>query len=204
MTAKLCSINGCERTQLCRGWCSRHYRRWRKHGDPTAGETWRGAPMEFLRAAVSAETDDCILWPYMTAPGGYPKVMHEGKSRTATQLVLQLSGKPRPSRKHFALHAPVICHTPQCINKRHLRWGTEKENTQDRNLDGTGMRGEDSPCAKLTESDVVQILLSPEKHTVLADKYGVTHYAISNVKRRKTWRHVNAKAYYLERLRHGT
>jgi len=29
-----CSVKHCSREVLCRGWCERHYRRWRRHGDP--------------------------------------------------------------------------------------------------------------------------------------------------------------------------
>lgn len=29
-----CSIEGCESTALSRGWCSKHYYRWRRNGDP--------------------------------------------------------------------------------------------------------------------------------------------------------------------------
>lgn len=29
-----CSVAGCAKTARCRGWCSAHYERWRKHGDP--------------------------------------------------------------------------------------------------------------------------------------------------------------------------
>lgn len=29
-----CAIDGCEKPKITRGWCSKHYYRWRKHGDP--------------------------------------------------------------------------------------------------------------------------------------------------------------------------
>lgn len=33
----VCSVEGCERTVHSRGWCQKHYLKWRKYGDPTAG-----------------------------------------------------------------------------------------------------------------------------------------------------------------------
>ena len=29
-----CTVDGCSRPLLARGWCSTHYSRWRTHGDP--------------------------------------------------------------------------------------------------------------------------------------------------------------------------
>lgn len=29
-----CSVDGCESRAFCRGWCSKHYTRWQRHGDP--------------------------------------------------------------------------------------------------------------------------------------------------------------------------
>jgi hypothetical protein len=35
MGERICSIDGCNRTVKGHGWCSRHYQRWKVHGDPT-------------------------------------------------------------------------------------------------------------------------------------------------------------------------
>ena len=32
MSERICSIEGCERKVLCRGWCNSHYAKWRAHG----------------------------------------------------------------------------------------------------------------------------------------------------------------------------
>lgn len=32
----LCSVEECPKTVLARGWCTKHYQRWVKHGDPLA------------------------------------------------------------------------------------------------------------------------------------------------------------------------
>lgn len=34
MTSKACQVEGCLNTYLCKGYCSMHYQRWVKHGDP--------------------------------------------------------------------------------------------------------------------------------------------------------------------------
>ena len=33
-TALICQVEDCEEPVECRGWCNRHYIRWRNHGDP--------------------------------------------------------------------------------------------------------------------------------------------------------------------------
>ncbi len=39
-----CEIEGCERTHLARGWCQRHYERWKRSGDPLVGKDLEDGP----------------------------------------------------------------------------------------------------------------------------------------------------------------
>ena len=43
------SIEGCERPRHARGWCSHHWRRWHRHGDPLASRCPREHPKENVR-----------------------------------------------------------------------------------------------------------------------------------------------------------
>ena len=35
MPETTCAVDGCDRKSHARGWCGRHYRSWKKYGDPT-------------------------------------------------------------------------------------------------------------------------------------------------------------------------
>src|SRR5215204_588492 len=59
MADRTCVIKGCGGPQEARGWCKKHYQRWRKHGDPLRqpylhGHTkWRGPVTPEYRAWVN-------------------------------------------------------------------------------------------------------------------------------------------------------
>jgi hypothetical protein len=35
MNTRTCTLDGCDKPHFGHGWCSMHYTRWRRHGDPT-------------------------------------------------------------------------------------------------------------------------------------------------------------------------
>ena len=181
MTRK-CSINGCGKVHFGRGWCKAHYSRWRNHGDPLAGKAFEGAPLAFLLTAIKRETDDCIPWPF-GAGDGYGVLQFDGRKQMATRVVLTLTEGPPPSGKHVAAHAPLICHNPSCINKRHLRWALPHENTADQLLDRTR-------TGKLTDADVRNIRSSRQTQRALAQRYGIDQALVSRIRNGLLWGHV--------------
>ena len=67
----ICSVDICDKLARGRGWCDMHYQRWRKHGDPVAGATHKGALLAFMEnTALTYTRNDCLIWPFsMSATG---------------------------------------------------------------------------------------------------------------------------------------
>jgi len=71
-----------------------------------------------------------------------------------------------------------------------LRWGTAKDNYNDRVRHGTAASGSGNSRAVLHEDDVVAIRSSSEPLLVLAQRYGVKVPHIVNIRCRNAWNHV--------------
>ena len=68
-----------------------------------------------------------------------------------------------------------------------LRWDTPAANQADRLRHGTHIRGERHKLSKLTEAEVLAIRVDSRPHRKVATDYGVSHAAVSLIKRRKNW-----------------
>lgn len=75
----------------------------------------------------------CQLWLGSVDKSGYAQLRVDTRLRYAAHLVLELSGRARPTPKHNSCHR---CDTPSCISATHLFWGTAKDNSQDAKLKG--------------------------------------------------------------------
>ncbi len=71
-----------------------------------------------------------------------------------------------------------------------LYWGDYLQNEEDKRRHDRQLLGERHHQAKLTESDVEEIRSSSDTGISLAKRFKVSMQVISNVRRRKTWRHV--------------
>lgn len=186
-TQDLCSIPGCGKAFLAKGFCNAHYKRWQRHGDPLGGRTPDGEPLAFLEAAVlPSEGDGCLIWPYSKCGKGYARIWREGKMRCVSRIVCWAERGPPPTPEHEAAHLCGKGHLA-CCNPKHLVWKTRSENQADRLIHGTHSRGERSGCSKLTEAEVTEIRASTTPTAKLATKYRVSQQQILDIKARKSW-----------------
>lgn len=135
---------------------------------------------------------DSECWPFMgRRQNGYGLVDYGNRPILAHRLVYQLKNNVELTPDQVVCHA---CDNPPCCNPKHLWVGTSADNSRDMWRKGRGrtggVRGESHGCAKLSESDVLEIRASSTSRADLAKRYGVTETQISNVISRKMWRHV--------------
>lgn len=187
---KVCSVNNCNEPARARGWCNRHYLRWKNYGHPEAKPRTAsdGEPMAWLLAHVNHIGEECLRWPFGTSKG-YAIVVVEGRTQTAARIMCQLRFGTPPSERHEAAHSCGQGHNA-CINPQHVRWATPEENQADRLMHGTSNRGTANGSNILTIDQVVEIyrrLCAGEHHKDIAMDFGVTGDAVRNIKRGRTW-----------------
>ena len=184
----VCAIHDCDKPSDRRGYCTSHYWRLWKHGDPLGGKKrFVGEAKNFLEAAFEHKGDDCVHWPFHKTKMGYPTVYYDGRTQLAHRLVCaQIHGAPSAPN----LQAAHNCGVRLCVNPRHLRWATAKENQADRISHGTLVRGERNTVSKLREKDVKKIrrlVANGETKASVAIKFGVRPSTIGAVVSGKTW-----------------
>jgi hypothetical protein len=192
--SRVCSVDGCgSEKKITRGFCSAHYQRVCRHGDPLAGGTPKGSPHTFLEMAKEYFGDECLMWPY--GPYGdddrRPRMRIFGNIAFVSRIICEHANGAPPSERMEAAHS---CGRGRdgCVTRKHLRWATPLENHRDMALHGTLRRGEMQPHAKLCDADVIEIRnLWPRcRQSVLAKKFVVDQSTISLIVNRKLWTHV--------------
>lgn len=145
-----------------------------------------------IRKEIKYEINDngChICTSHSTDGDGYPKITRNNKqSKISRYIYEQRYGTIPPNM--------CVCHrcdNRACINPEHLFLGTNVENTADKVSKGRQIKlsGEKSPNAKLTETQVLEIINSKGCcQAKLATKYGVSFQLISAIILGKKWKHI--------------
>ena len=196
---KTCSVENCTNKVTVKGWCNKHYQRYKTHGDP-----------EFIKIREKNMSDEellkwirskpqlkrnpetrCKEWQRQKDKDGYGMIRYKGKMTKTHRLVWYLVKGNWP--KGMLLHS---CDHPSCINLKHLREGSAQDNVDDMFSKGREMKakGERVGSAKLTEKQVIAIrkLYKTGRYSQkeLALIYKVMRQNISSICTRRIWKHV--------------
>ncbi|WP_299813508.1 hypothetical protein [Tardiphaga sp.] len=145
--------------------------------------------MKFLLDNISFDGDECLIWPFARGgTRGDGLATFRGKQTSANYVMCILAHGEPPTPKHESAHSCGRGHDA-CVNPKHLRWATRKENLADRLIHGTHNRGEQGSAAKLCIAEVREIrkLRGALGQKEIAARFGVTKAAIHSIQVRKNW-----------------
>jgi len=157
-----------------------------------------GAQRLWLNVDRSGGPDDCHQWTASCSTDGYGAIAVNGKARSAHRLAWELMNGPIP----VGLYVCHACDNKLCVNVRHLFLGTNADNMADMvakgrsasgNRNGTRVhpeclrRGAERSNTRLTVAQILEIRASTDSCRVTAERYGIGHSYVSQIKRRRRW-----------------
>ena len=132
----------------------------------------------------------CWLWTAYVSTAGYGTIQIDARNHIlAHRASWEIHRGAIPDGMRVCHKCDVRC----CVNPSHLFLGTQSDNIRDAVQKGrfTGPRGERQWLAKLAIETVREIKLSKEAGRALAKRIGVSFSTISDIRRGRTWKHVN-------------
>ena len=200
-----CKADDCENlvgSEGGHGYCSKHYQRFVKYGDPNKTLT---APLkgdtlkEKLLNNRIIDENGCWNW---TGGRISPKnskfrygciAVGNGKTQLVHRLAYKFWVGEIPT-DYFVCHK---CDNPACFNPDHLFVGTNTDNVRDKiqkKRAYTGdHKGELNATALLTDSQVIEIkklLRSGMSQKEIGERFGVSHKYISAINTESRWKHI--------------
>lgn len=126
---KTCTIEGCSRKHIARGWCHTHWSRWKSHGDPLSpGKYARYADPE---EAFEVRTEPilwsgCLIWTGATDGNGYGQIRANGRTTSAHRYAWERAHGPTPGDLYVdhRYHCDL-----RCCEVTHLRLATPQQNS---------------------------------------------------------------------------
>jgi hypothetical protein len=179
---KICIVNGCNNEVKARGYCNKHYQHVKSYGTPELIGHKR--PINF-----EIDENECFNCTSHHKVGGYPKISWDNKKMYLSRFIYTEMFGDIPE----GLVIRHKCDNPACINPEHLELGTVADNNHDRVIRGRGLKGEQIHRSILTENKVREIkkmlnLGIPQKD--IAEKFNIKDYVVSQIKNKRTWKHV--------------
>lgn len=197
-----CSVATCDYPLDSRGFCTRHYMKWRHRGfppldeflaDPDPKRVYVPVPLAERFWQKVQQTEGCWLWTGWRGPGGYGELrLVRGSVRVrAHRISWEL---------HFGAipHGMFVCHkcdNPPCVRPDHLFLGTHADNVRD--MAAKGRRGNTSgkPYKGWLTPEAVRTIRTRYaedgiSRTQLATEFNISRSQASRIISRARWSNV--------------
>lgn len=140
----------------------------------------KSASRQWLLDRLDHDSDECLIWPFSTARGGYGHFGYLGETHYAHRYMCELKHGPAPSDTHEAAHD---CGNSSCVNPRHIAWKTRLENKMDCRLHGTHVKHRTGNVGKVTREQAADIRALKESMTLkeLSERFGLSQSGIANI-----------------------
>lgn len=139
----------------------------------------QGRAINWIRAHVAHDGDDCLAWPMCRDDKGYGHLGWLGRRYKAHRLMCEFAHGPSPEGKPFVGHSCGNGHLG-CVNPKHLSWTDNSQNQLDRTAHGRRTGQPWGRAGKLTAEEVAEIQaqrgITPIRK--LAERFGVKRGAI--------------------------
>lgn len=192
-----CSVEACSSPSHARGYCSKHYARFKRTGDAGTAQPRYAAsgatPWEKIKF-YGWDVTDRGCWEYRGSryPTGYGRLTG---ARTEHLYAHRVSYEHANGPIADGLLVCHRCDNPPCMNPDHLFLGTFAENAADAVQKGRHTHGERAGTAVLSEAEVRDVLSrvgSGEMCKDIASRYGVSPSLVSAIARGERWQHVSS------------
>jgi hypothetical protein len=163
-----------------------------KSGTPKSAFKKGNAPWNKREITWEVNENGCwICTSHRPGKQGYPRCSIGNKQKRLNRIMYERYFGEIPE-------AMLVCHkcdNKLCINPDHLFLGTQADNMQDMDEKGRRVsvpsRGEKHGMAKLTEEQVIEIRsLTGITQREIAKKYDLSETHVSEIRKRKTWKHI--------------
>lgn len=195
-----CSIDGCDLKVKARGYCSSHHRYFVRTGREWTPGVRDIQPManKFWPKVKVAGADECWEWQAAIQRATGYGLIGKGGFGAGSEGAHRVSYRMHIGEIPQGMVVMHACDNRRCVNPKHLRLGTYRDNTRDmiakgrRRLAQEVKRGEQLPQSKLTE-DMIRAIRAETGLTFkqLGEKYGIGAAQAHKIFTRQSWRHID-------------
>lgn len=175
-----CSTN----EKLRRGLCGKHYRRWRKHGDPRKTVRIFGDDETRFWSYVK-KASGCWLWVGAFGNSGYGQMGHNTERGYQLICAHRFSWELHNGSISQGLCVLHRCDNPRCVRPDHLFLGSRADNARDRD-----QKGRMAAKIDYIEANRIRESYATGRTTQrqLGIAFGLSNQQISRIVRGKRWK----------------